>query len=311
MRIVIAVVASSAPLLLASSLGAQRQQAVSAYTPPPISANGQAALDKLAPQFAGEIPLQSGWFRDRQVMYYAMGVTAQPLAVGRVLWPIHGFDMRGNPVAMRGQHPIFTSLPRLEGYSGIWLLTYVITADHVQPNQLRDTAAVAAQVRRGRASYSETNLTFNLPVVPSGARLAGDSATAMTGWYEGREVSFFDFGPISPTPAPMFGFVRGEGAGEMDYIPEQFSVVDTLPGAPPYVDLWELRVVRADSGYVANSIKSSAALSSGNLRVQPTPAIRNGPVAVVDGARVARAPSPLTTFADLRSPFPPAPTRTP
>lgn len=312
MRVVIGLIAASMPLLLASRVEAQRQQGAPAYTEPAISGEAQAALDRLSPQFASEIPLETGWFRDRQVMYYGLGVRPAPLVVGQVLWPIHGFDMRGNPVAMRGQRPIFVTIPGLDGYSGIWRLTYVITADHVQPNQLRDTASVAAQVRRGRASISETNLTFNLPIVARGARLARDSTAAMSGWYEGREVAFFDFGQVSATPAPMFGFVRGDSpAGEPEFLRDQFAVVDTLPAAPPYLDLWEVRLVRTDTSYVANSLKSSAAVGRSNWRVDATPTIRNGPVTIVDGARVARSPSPLTSFADLRSPFPPAPTRTP
>jgi hypothetical protein len=300
------------PLLLVSRADAQRQQGAPAYTETAISVEAQAALDRLSPQYAAEIPLEAAWFRDRQLMFYGLGTTPGPLVVGRVLWPIHGFDMRGNPVAMRGQRPIFASLPGLEGYSGVWRLTYVVTADYAQPNQLRDTAGVAAMVQRKRAILKETDLTFNLPIVARGARLAGDSTEAMTGWYEGRDVSFFDFGQVSATPATMFGFVRGESAAaEPQVLRDQGAVVDTMSSAPPYQDLWAIRVVRADTSYVPNSLKSSEAVGRSNLRVDATPTIRNGPVAVVDGARVARAPSPLTAFADLRSPFPPAPTRTP
>jgi hypothetical protein len=299
-------------LLFASSVDAQRQQAAPPYTPPSISAEAQAALDVLTPQHAVEVPVQVGWFRDRQITYHTFGVTAAPVAVGRVIWPIHGFDMSGRPVAIRGQRPIFSSLPGLSGYSGVWRLAYLVTADNVQPNVIRDLASAEALVRRGRASMRETDLTFNLPIVPQGSRLARDSMATMDGWYEGRPVQFFDFGPSSVNPNPMLGFVRGQEAdGQPAFIPDQFSVVDTLPAASPYGDLWELRLVQADNAFVPNSIKSSSALARTSLRVDPTVTIRNAPIVSVDGTRVPRVPSPLTLFADLRSPFPPAPTRTP
>src|SRR5687767_3487189 len=136
MKVAIGLIATSLPLLFASPASAQRPQAVPPYSEPSIAVEAQAALDRLTPQFATEIPLQVGWFRDRQVMYYGFGVSPQPLAVGRIFWPIHGFDMRGNPVAMRGQRPIFTTLPGLDDYSGVWRITYVVAADNVQPNQL-------------------------------------------------------------------------------------------------------------------------------------------------------------------------------
>lgn len=308
MNVAMRLMLASVALCLAGTAQAQRQQA-SAPAFPSISAEAQAALDQLSAQYAGEIPLQTAWFRDRQIMYYGVGVSPQPVAVGRVLWPIHGFDLKGNPVAIRGQRPIFTSLPGLAGYSGIWRLAYVVTADKVQPNVLRDIASAEALVRRGRAALHEMNVTFNLPLVPKGSRLARDSATTMAGWYEGRDVHFFDFGQASQTTSPMMGFVRGDDrSSDPEFLRDQFPVVDTLPMAPPYNDLWELRYVRTGSDFAANSVKSSAAVGSTNLRVDPTPTIRNGPIVIVDGARVARAPSPLTTFADLRSPFPPAPT---
>jgi hypothetical protein len=299
---------ASVALCVAQPVDAQRQQA-SAPPLPSISAEAQAALDELAPRHASEIPLKQAWFRDRQIMYYSLGVSAQPASIGRVIWPIHGFDLKGNPVAIRGQRPIFSTLPGLDGYSGIWRLAYLVTADKVQPNVLRDIASSESLVRRGRAAMQVTNVTLNLPIMPKGSRLARDSATTMSGWYEGREVHFFDLGQASQTPAPMMGFVRGDDTSpDPEFLRDQFPVVDTLTMSPPYADLWELRYVRTGSRYASNSLKSSAAVVTSSFRVDPTRTIRNGPIVIVDGTRVTRAPSPLTEFADLRSPFPPAPT---
>jgi hypothetical protein len=292
--------------LVPVAVEAQRQQAVPAALPA-LPADAEAALDELSPRYAGETELVQGWFRDRTVLYYNFGAVAQPQAVGRVLWPVHGFDARGNPVAIRNQRPIFSSLPGLAGYSGLWRLAYVVVADKVQPNELRTLEGVEEAVRRRRAAVRESDLTVNLPLVPRGQRLARDSTPAMAGWYQGREIQFFDFGVVTATPAPMWRFARGrDAAGEPMILDGQNSLLDSIPVAPAYPDLWSIRIVHVDSGYAPNTLRSAAALRASRHAVDSAKVTRNLPVVIVDGARVARTPSPLTTFADLRSPFPPA-----
>jgi hypothetical protein len=296
-------------LSLATNAHAQRQQS-STPAPRTLSAEAQTALDMLGPQSSADVEIHHAWYRDRRITYYGFGVSAQPLVVGRVLWPIHGFDMQGDPVAIRGQRPIFSSLPGLAGYSGVWRLTYVVTADRVQPNQLRDIESAEALVRRRRASMQETNLLLNLPITARGAKLPSDSTTPMIGWYEGHEVQFFDLGQTSAATLPMLAFVRGRSAtGEPEFLRDQFPVIDSVPtAATPAPDLWELRYVHVDSDYPSNSLKTYSAVGSSGFLIEPTKTIRNAPVITIDGVRVARTPSPLTTFADLRAPFPPTPT---
>ena len=277
--------------------------------PPPLSPEAQLALDELSQRFAGESELIQGWYRDRPVLYYNFGYVREPVRPGRVLWPIHGFDANGNPVAMRGQRPIFSAIPGFGEYSGIWLLTYVVTADHVQPNQLRDLASVDAILRARRGSLKETNLLVNLPIVPRGSRLARDSTAGMLGWYQGRDIQFFDFGTVSLTPAPMWRFARGlDSLGHPILLVEQNSIVDSIPVSSTYPDLWQVREVSVDSAYTPNSLKSLIALQRTNLVIDPPNGIRNLPIIMIDGNRIERVPSPLRAFADLRSPFPPAPT---
>lgn len=297
-----------------ATVHAQQQQAATPATAanpplPALSAEAAAALEELGARFASEFGLVQGWFRDRAVQYYVFNTATRPVAAGRVLWPIHGFDARGNPVAIRGQRPIFSSLPGLPGYSGLWKLSYVVTADHVQPNVLRDVAAVDELVRRKRAALRDTDLALNLPIVPRGSTLARDSTPATLGWFQGREVQYFDFGAAGLQPAPMWRFAAiGDTARTPALLEGQNSLLDSVPVAPPYPDLWDIRFVRADTGYVVNSVKSAAQLRALRAVVDSPTVVRNLPVVMLDGARVPRAPSPLTTFADLRSPFPPAPT---
>src|SRR3989338_4777667 len=143
-------------LLCATTLHAQRPAGEPPL--PALSPEALAALDELSPRFAAEVELHQGWFRDRTVLYYDFGRV--PAAAGRVLWPVHGFDAKGNPVAMRGQRPIFSTVPGLGDYSGIWQLGYVIVADNVQPNELRAIASAEAVVRDKRAVLRESNLPF-------------------------------------------------------------------------------------------------------------------------------------------------------
>jgi hypothetical protein len=309
MKTVIRCILAIAPLLLAAPVGAQQKQPP-ALALPSISPEAQLALDELSPRFGAEIGQIQGWFRDKPVLYFNFGEVGEPVAAGRVVWPIHGFDARGYPVAMRGQRPIFSTIPGLDGYSGLWRLSYVVIADLVQPNQLRDVASVDALVDRKRAALHETTLTLNLPIVARGSRLANDTTSGMLGWYQGRDVQYFDFGPASVTPASMWRFSRGnDAAGEPIVLMEQNSIVDSLPVSAPYPDLWEIHVVSVDSAFMPNSLKSASALQRTSLPVVPHNSVRNLPITMVDGARVERAASPLRAFADLRSPFPPAPTR--
>lgn len=296
-------------LLLASPVAAQRQQSAAPPSPPALSAEAAAAYEELSPRFAQESQLIQGWFRDRAVLYYDFGAAPLDVTAGTVYWPIHGFDTRGNPVAIRGQRPIFSTIPGLKDYSGVFQLVYVVTADNAQPNFIRDVATVEEQVRRKRASTRPTNQLFNLPIVPRGTRLARDSSTGMAGWYEGRDVQFFDFGAVSTKPAPMWRFAAVHDTARVpEVLQGQQGLLDSIPVTPPFPDLWDIRFVRPDSAYVPNTIKSAAALRTSPLPVDSASMVRNLPVVFVDGLKVSRAPSPLRTFADLRSPFPPKPT---
>lgn len=297
-------------LLIASPLAAQRQQAATPPAPPALSAEAAAVYEELSPRFAQESQLIQGWFRDRPVLYYDFGPVPLNVVPATVYWPIHGFDTRGNPVAIRGQRPIFSTIPGLTDYSGVFHLVYVVTADNAQPNYIRDVATVEDQVRRKRASTRATEMLFNLPIVPRGTRLARDSSTGMAGWYQGRDVQFFDFGAVATRPVEMWRFASGrDSVGAPIVLDTQNSIVDSIPVAGTYPDLWEIRFVYVDSAFVPNSLKSAQAMRSDmSVRIDTVRTIRNLPITIIDGLKVNRTPSPLRLFADLRSPFPPKPT---
>lgn len=310
MRIVVPCLVACMSLSVVASAGAQKK----APAPPEptlsaLSPEAQTALDDLSSRFATEVELHPGWFRDRPMSYYDFGAIPRPVAAGRVYWPIHGFDAQGNPVAIRNQRPIFSTIPGLPDYSGVWNLVYVVTADHSQPNALRDVAAVEALVRGRRALLKDANTVLNLAIVARGSHLAQDSTPATPAWYAGRDVEFFDFGPASLAPVSLMVLERGQDAqGAPMIVRDQANIADTIPVAAPFPDLWNIQLVTVDSAYQANTLKSAGAVKSGGFLVQPANTVRNCPVAFVDGKKIDRAASPVRTFADLRAPMPPAPT---
>ena len=87
--------------------------------------------------------------------------------------------------------------------------------------------------------------------------------------------------------------------------------MDSIPASGAAPDLWEIYFVQVDTAYAANSFKSASAVRGANFMVNAPVAMRNLPIVIVDGAPVQRSQSPVREFADLRSPFPPAPTRAP
>jgi hypothetical protein len=144
--------------------------------------------------------------------------------------------------------------------------------------------------------------------VPKGSKLARDSTPGLLGWYEGRDVQFFDFGAVTLEPVAMWRFTRDTSADPLP-LEGQNSVVDSIPVAGTFPDIWEIRFVRVDSAYAPNSLKSASAVRSAPVVVGPVHSLRNLPITIMDGTPVKRTPSPIQQFSDLRSPFPPAPTR--
>jgi hypothetical protein len=280
--------------------------------PRPLTDAEKEALDDLGSQYAMEFELHPGWFRDHSVAYYDFGPTPQPIVPGRVIWPIYGFDSKGSPVAIRGQRPIFSGVPGIGAYSGFWRLSYLVVADHVTPNELRDETSADMMVRRHRAFLRPADVVLNLPIVPRGSRLAGDSSQPSYGWFQGREVQYFDFGAGSQAPVPLFAFTTGTDAnGDPIFLRTQSNVVDTLPVRAPFPDLWAIQFVRVDSTYRPNTWRNANAVVGGGAKIESSHSWRNCPVVIVDNARVARQGSPLRVYADDRSPLPPSPTIVP
>ncbi|MES2178982.1 MAG: hypothetical protein V4550_14070 [Gemmatimonadota bacterium] len=261
-----------------------------------------SALADLGPRFAQQFDYRPGWFRDTAIRYYDFGPVAQ--GVADVYWPIHGFAPGGDPVPLRAQAPVFSTVPELDGYTSMWRLHYVIVADHVHPNELRSVDQITRLVAQKRAVLRDAGATLNLPIVPRGSWLEGkEKAGTQHGWFDGTAVAYFDFGVGALTPAPIFPFFRPAASNaEPASVEGQRNVVDVVPdGATPSLDLWDVHRVSVDAAYAANTIRNLSALRAAEaehrLSIVKAGSIRNCPVALVGDRPVERMASPLTRFA--------------
>ena len=115
------------------------------------------------------------------------------------------------------------------------------------------------------------------------ARDAGPAAKpkkqpAVAGFFRGRTIRYFDFGPIKLKPgnklAPIWAFTNGA--------PGQSNIVDTVPGRANYSPLWRVQMVTWAEGASPRVLKSAAevrsASASGELTIERTSMVVNCPV---------------------------------
>lgn len=107
------------------------------------------------------------------------------------------------------------------------------------------------------------------------------------GFYRGKTVGYFDFGPIKLRPgnkiAPIWT-VTNAAAG-------QHNIIDTVPGQSTYSPLWRVNTVTFKSGVTPYLLRSKAdvdaAVQKGDATVQQTATVVNCPVLGFGQKRVA------------------------
>jgi hypothetical protein len=98
------------------------------------------------------------------------------------------------------------------------------------------------------------------------------------GFYEGKTVGYFDFGPIKLKPgnklAPIWTFTNG-AAG-------QHNIIDTVPGEKDYTPLWQVNKVTWAQGKTPRVLKSAdevkQAAAAGEVTIAETATVVNCPV---------------------------------
>jgi hypothetical protein len=122
-------------------------------------------------------------------------------------------------------------------------------------------------------------LAFVALAVASPAGAAGSlEQPVVPGFFEGRAVGYFDYGPIKLKPgnklAPIWT-VTNPAAG-------QHNIIDTVPGRAGYSPLWQVNMVTFKSGVSPRLLKSKAdvdaAVKAGDATVTKTSTVVNCPV---------------------------------
>jgi hypothetical protein len=125
------------------------------------------------------------------------------------------------------------------------------------------------------------------PAAPAKAVAKIAKKAVTPGFYRGRSIGYFDFGPIKLEPgnklAPIWAVTNGVGG--------QHNIVDTVPGRNDYSPLWQLNMVTFKSGVTPYLLKSKAdvdaAVSKGDATIQQTSTVVNCPVLGFGQKRVA------------------------
>src|SRR5436853_1062146 len=120
-------------------------------------------------------------------------------------------------------------------------------------------------------------LALLIVAAPAAAAVPAKQPVA-TGFYQGQEVSYFDFGPIKLKPgnklAPIWTVTNGASG--------QHNIIDTVPGKADYSPLWQLNMVTFKDGTTPHLLKSKAdvdaAVKAGEVTVTQTSTVVNCPV---------------------------------
>src|SRR5438045_9063107 len=120
------------------------------------------------------------------------------------------------------------------------------------------------------------------------AAAAGPAKQPVTaGCFQGRNVTYFDFGPIKLKPgnklAPIWAVTNG--------VSGQHNIIDVVPGQAGYSPLWQVNMVSFTSGATPHLLRSKAdvdaAVSAGEATVAKTSTVVNCPVLGFAQKRVA------------------------
>jgi hypothetical protein len=263
-----------------------------AQRPPGLTDDERAAVEDLGQAFAVTLPRIPGWSRGRPVAYYDLGPAAD--TIPDVLVPVRGFGAAGTPRV--SEAVVFTTLPSLPGYSGLWRVRYVALDRGVALHALRDHHALGALERAGQATVIPGPIV-NLAVVPAGSTAEGRSGPLPRGWFKGAAVPFLELGEAfawsAPILVPATAFTPDDGPA---MLPGHGNLVDDVPdGSPAYPDLWDVHVAVVPAGagpWRANAALVGEAQARGWRVIRPGE-LRNCPIIEIDGRPSRRRPLPF------------------
>jgi hypothetical protein len=232
-------------------------------------------------------PVVQGWYEGRTTYYYDFGSNspavndAKSVARAPIYVLVTGFDSNGQPQPVADQHNIIDFVPGDPGYSDLWQINFVT----VPAGYTANTARSVDDLKKAGYAIKETNQLVNCPVVPLNSSLAEGKPGLTKGWYKGKEVHYFDFGPSPDYTLPIYAFITGlDTAGNPQFVPGQHNIIGVIPGQGGYSPFWDVHLVKVPADYKANSITSIAqAMASGYEMIHPGIVV-NCPVIRTDAA---------------------------
>lgn len=125
------------------------------------------------------------------------------------------------------------------------------------------------------------------PVRSTGSTHALAKKPITAGFYRGKQIGYFDFGPVKLKPgnrlAPIWTITNG--------VAGQHNVIDTVPGRTDYSPLWQVEEVTFNAGVTPRLLTSATdvlqAESSGDVTIKRTTTVVNCPVLGFGQKRVA------------------------
>ena len=129
-------------------------------------------------------------------------------------------------------------------------------------------------------------LSISVAATAQAAHVTGKKPVT-AGFFRGKQVGYFDFGPIKLKPgnklAPIWIVTNGAGG--------QHNIIDTVPGQADYSPLWQLNKVTFKAGVTPRLLTSAAAVkqaeAAGDVTVEQTSTVVNCPVLGFGQKRVA------------------------
>lgn len=117
-------------------------------------------------------------------------------------------------------------------------------------------------------------------------RAQAEEKTLISGWYQNRQVKYYDFGTNTPLigdngvqTQPIWVFIHGMKAdGTPDLVQGQHNIIDIVPGQPGYSDLWQVVFVTVPDDYEADSIRSAQEVQDSGYPTQTTAMFVNCPI---------------------------------
>jgi len=119
-----------------------------------------------------------------------------------------------------------------------------------------------------------------------GAGAQVEEKTLVSGWYQDRQVEYYDFGTNTPLVGensvqtqPIWVFIHGMNPdGTPDLVEGQHNIIDVVPGEPGYSDLWQVVFVTVPDDYEADSIRSAEEARDSGYETETTDMFVNCPI---------------------------------